>query len=239
MDEENSIELSAQDVRAALDTLSDATEAYAFNADDSGHHAGLPQVRNFVAPGEDPRDVELEEEVLSEDMVWRGHIFDVTRMNVRVASGAKSQRDIVRNPGAVAIVALTDEGQMCLVRQYRAPLGRVTLEIPAGKLDPGEDPLECAKRELLEEIGLEADRIAFLTSLATSCGFADELIHLYMATGLHFKGSAPDEDEFLNVDLVAVEEIVDAVLDGKIEDAKTIIGALICDSISRRLEAES
>jgi ADP-ribose pyrophosphatase len=149
-----------------------------------------------------------------------------------------AQRDVVRHPGAVAIVALTDDGRICLVRQYRTALGRVTVEIPAGKLDPGEDPLECANRELLEETGMRAERMAFLTTIATGVGFCDELIHMYMATGLSFAASDPDADEFINVDLVPLDELIDAVLDGRIEDCKTVTGALICDAVAHRLQVE-
>ena len=109
------------------------------------------------------------------------------------------------------------------------------MEIPAGKLDPGEDPLDCAKRELLEETGFSAGRIQYLTTIATTPGFCDEVIHIYMATGLTFSGANPDDDEFVNVDLVPLAELIDAVLDGKIEDAKTVVGALACDAISHRL----
>ena len=111
----------------------------------------------------------------------------------------------------------------------------MTVEIPAGKLDPGEDPLDCAKRELHEETGFRAGRIRFLTSIVTSCGFCDEIIHIYLATKLEFDAPDPDDDEFVNVDLVPLHELIDAVLDGKIEDAKTVVGALACDSIAHRL----
>jgi ADP-ribose pyrophosphatase len=180
----------------------------------------------------------LMELVEAEDTVWQGQIFDVSRLTVELPDGRHALRDVVRHPGAVAIVALTDDGRICLVRQYRAALGRVTVEVPAGKLDPGEDPLECAHRELLEETGMRAGRMAFLTTMATGAGFCDELIHLYMATDLAFAHSDPDADEFINVDLVPVGELVDAVLDGRIEDAKTVIGALICDAVAHRLGSE-
>ena len=130
---------------------------------------------------------------------------------------------------------LTDEGRICLVRQFRTALDRVTVEIPAGKLDPGEDPLDAAHRELAEETGMQAEKMAYLTTIASSDGFCDELIHIYMATGLSFHQSSPDADEFINVDLVDLSELVDAVLDGRIEDAKTVVGALICDAIAHRL----
>ena len=168
--------------------------------------------------------------------MFSGLIFDVNRIHVTLPNGHESARDVVRHRGAVAVVALTDDGRICLVRQYRTALDRVTVEIPAGKLDPGEDPLTCAKRELLEETGMVADRMAFLTTLATTPGFTDERIHLYMATGLTFGPAHPDEDEFLNVDLVPLDELIDAVLDGRIEDSKTVCGALICDAVAHRLE---
>lgn len=177
----------------------------------------------------------LIEKPLAEEVAWKGRIFTVNRMQVELQNGKTAIRDVVRHPGAVAIVALTNEGKICLVRQFRAAIDRITLEIPAGKLDPGEDPLDCARRELKEETGFEADNIAFLTSIVSSGGFTDEIIHIYMATGLRAGAAEPDEDEFLQLELVEVSELVDAILDGKIEDAKTIIGALLCDSIGHRL----
>ena len=189
----------------------------------------------LVLGDEAEHDADLHEEIIEGDSAWRGKIFDIERLNVRLPSGRPAVRDVVRHPGAAAIVALTENGKIALVRQYRTSLDRVTVEIPAGKLDPGEDPLECAKRELAEETGFVAGRIAYLTTIATSCGFSDELIHIYLATQLEFKGAHPDDDEFLNVDLVPVNELVDAVLDGKIEDAKTVVGALACDVMAHRL----
>lgn len=192
----------------------------------------------LVLGDDDERDADLHEQVLNSETAWSGKIFDVECLEVKLPNGRVSRRDVVRHHGAVAIVALTESGKIALVRQYRTALDRVTVEIPAGKLEPGEDPLDCAKRELKEETGFVAGRIAYLTTLASSCGFSDELIHLYLATQLSFEGATPDEDEFLNVDLVDVQELVDAVLDGKIEDAKTVVGALACDVMAHRLAAE-
>ena len=224
----------------AIDDMSEAVQAFTFDGDrsETDHVSGEPLRRGLVLGEEDPRDIDLHERVMSEDTVWQGHIFDINRLNVMLPDGRQAQRDVVRHPGAVAIVALTDDGRICLVRQYRTALGRVTVEVPAGKLDPGEDPLECAHRELLEETGMQADRMAFLTTIATGVGFCDELIHVYMATGLHFAQSDPDADEFINVDLVPLSELIDAVLDGRIEDAKTVVGALICDAVSHRLDPQ-
>ncbi len=110
---------------------------------------------------------------------------------LKLKNGRCSVRDVVRHCGAVAIVALTENGKIALVRQYRTALDRVTVEIPAGKMDPGEEPLDCAKRELKEETGFVAGRIAYLTTIATSGGFTDELIHIYLATQLRLRGPSP------------------------------------------------
>ena len=227
-----------EDVAAASDSMAEAVEAFTYDGDrfGEGHSSGEPQRRGLVLGGDDPRDVLLEERPQTEDVVFSGRVFNVNRLRVRLPNERDALRDVVRHPGAVAIVALTDDGRICLVRQYRTALGRVTVEIPAGKLDPGEDPLDCATRELREETGMEAERMAFLTTICTSVGFCDEVIHIYMATGLRFAQSEPDEDEFINVDLVPLPELIDAVLDGRIEDCKTVTGALICDAVSHRLE---
>ena len=226
------------DITAAAGSIAEAVEAYTYDGDRSktDHVSGEPQRCSLTLGSDDPRDAELEEIPVTEDVVFNGRIFNVNRLRVTLPDGREAIRDVVRHPGAVAILALTDDGRICLVRQYRTSLARVTVEIPAGKLDPGEDPLTCAKRELLEETGMVADRMAFLTTLATTPGFTDERIHLYMATGLTFGPAHPDEDEFLNVDLVPLDELIDAVLDGRIEDSKTVCGALICDAVAHRLE---
>lgn len=193
----------------------------------------------LVLGDDDERDADLHEQILAQETAWSGKIFDVECLEVKLPNGHVSRRDVVRHHGAVAVVALTESGKIALVRQYRTALDRVTVEIPAGKLEPGEDPLDCAKRELKEETGFVAGRIAYLTTIASSCGFTDELIHLYLATQLSFEGASPDEDEFLNVDLVDVQDLVDAVLDGKIEDAKTVVGALACDVMAHRLAMDT
>lgn len=226
-----------EELAGAVDDMRDSVTAFTYDGDRSTHDhvSGAPEERELVLGDDDPRDAGLAEHPLTEDVAWTGRIFNVNRLQVELSDGRRALRDVVRHPGAVAIVALTEEGRICLVRQYRTALGRVTVEIPAGKLAAGEDPLECANRELLEETGMVAEKMAFLTTIASSDGFCDELIHIYMATGLTFAKSSPDDDEFINVDLVEVSELVDAVLDGRIEDAKTVVGALLCDAIGRRL----
>lgn len=217
---------------AACAEESEELEARVIKEEDSceaEHHDGL------VLGDDDPHDAELHEKILSEERAWKGRLLDVRTVGVELPNGRRTTRDIIRHPGASAVVALTHTGKIVLVRQYRTALDRVTVEIPAGKLDPGEDPLDCAKRELHEETGFTPGRIRHLCTIASTPGFCDEVIHIYMATDLEFDGADPDDDEFVNVDLVPLSELIDAVLDGKIEDAKTVVGALACDAMSHRL----
>ena len=237
-EEQQGVEIAGADLTKAASNVQNGIRAFTFDGDrgTSDHQSGRPERRKLVLGNDDPRDEGLSEQILSEDVAWQGMIFDIDRLSTRLPNGRTAQRDVLRHPGAVAVVALTDDGRICLVRQYRATLDRVTVEIPAGKLDPGEDPLACAERELLEETGMRAEKMAFLTTIVPAVGYSDERIHIYMATGLSFDHSNPDADEFINVDLVELPELIDAVLDGRIEDSKTIVGALVCDAIAHRLE---
>ena len=210
-------------------------EEYEVKVIDTEEKAPSDTEPSLVLGDDDPRDAGLHERIISEEQAWKGRFLDVRSAQVELPNGRVTGRDLVRHPGASAVVALTESGKIVLVRQYRTAIDRVTVEIPAGKLDPGEDPLECAKRELHEETGFSAGRIQYLTTIATTPGFCDEVVHIYMATGLTFDGANPDDDEFVNVDLVPLSELIDAVLDGKIEDAKTVVGALACDAIAHRL----
>ena len=121
------------------------------------------------------------------------------------------------------------------MHQYRTALERVTIEIPAGKLDPGEDPAEAAARELSEETGYHAGRMEYLVPIATAAGYSDEIIHLFMAAELTPGEAHPDDDEFVASEWVPLDTLIDSVLDGRIEDSKTVIGALICDSLRHRI----
>ena len=121
----------------------------------------------------------------------------------------------------MCVAALTEDGYLLFVRQFRYPYQKVLLELPAGKLDPGEDPLEAGKRELREETGAEAARYESLGELYPSPGYCGEIIHLYAATGLTFGQMSPDEDEFLEVEKIPLEEAARMVLDNEIADAKT------------------
>lgn len=184
-------------------------------------------------------DKGLEEELCSSQEEWRGSFLRAEKLKVRLPNGKTAFRDVIRHPGAVAIVALTQDSNIVLVRQYRSALERVTLEIPAGKLDAGEDALSCAQRELEEETGVRAGKMRYLTAISTAAGFCDEIIHIYMASELEFLEAHPDEDEFVRIELMPLAQLIDLVLDGKIEDSKTVIGALICDALFHRLEPSS
>lgn len=182
-------------------------------------------------------DKGLEEQIVQSAEVWRGSFLTAELLKVVLPNGKVANREVIRHPGAVGVVALTEDGRIVLVRQYRTALERLTLEIPAGKLEAGEDAELCALRELQEETGITAGKIKYLTAVATGAGFCDEIIHLYMASDLDFGEARPDEDEFVRTELMPLSELIDLVLDGKIEDSKTIIGALICDAIAHRLES--
>lgn len=182
-------------------------------------------------------DIEgLSENIVSSDQAWRGSFLKVDDVTVEMPDGAVRHHEVVRHPGAVAIVALDEGNRILLVNQYRTALERVTVEIPAGKLEPGEDPMECARRELEEETGYTAGRISYLIPVATAIGYSDEIIHIFMATDLVAGVAHPDEDEFVASQWMDLSELIDLVLDGRIEDSKTIIAALACDAIARRLD---
>ena len=180
----------------------------------------------------------LSEVIESSVQQWAGTFLVADDVTVRLPDGRQAHRDVLRHPGAVAIIALTDDNKIVLVHQYRTALEQVTLEIPAGKLDTGEDPEHAARRELAEETGYEAERMALLGRIAPAVGYSDEILHLYMAMGLHFTGASPDDDEFIHVDLVDLGEMVDRVLDGQVIDSKTMAAVLLCDAIARRMEPD-
>lgn len=172
-----------------------------------------------------------EEKTVSERHIYKGNIINVDNLTITLPDGRQATRDIVRHPGASVVVPLNEKGEVYMVRQFRKPIDMVTIEIPAGKLDPGEDPLVCAKRELKEETGLEAKEIRHLVSIHSTPGFSDEVLHMYSATGLSEGESCADEDEFISTEKYPVADLIDMILNGKITDAKTIIGVLLADKI--------
>ena len=164
----------------------------------------------------------FEEKKLSSDKKFDGNIISLSVDTVRLPNGREATREVVHHPGAVCVVPLTEKNEVVLVRQYRYPFARVTLEIPAGKLDsPTEDHREAALRELSEETGAECKSIEFIGELHTSPAILDEIIYMYVARGLDFEDQHPDDDEFLSVVRMPIEDIVKMIVSGEIKDAKT------------------
>lgn len=166
----------------------------------------------------------FKEERISGEIVYAGNFIEVHRDLVRLPDGSQATRDWIRHPGAVAIVALTETGEVVLERQYRYPVARDMVEIPAGKLEPGEDHLETGKRELLEETGYAAASWTHLGQIHNAIGYADEAIELWLATGLEKREAKLDEGEFLEVFTLPFEEALAMAADGRISDVKTIVG---------------
>ena len=170
----------------------------------------------------------LTETILSKEVVYPGVILRLEHWQVRLPNGHQALREVACHIGASAVVALDEQQRVLLVRQMRIAVGRITQEIPAGKLDaPDEAPLLCAQRELSEETGYQADQWHELTCLETSPGCLTERIHLYLATGLHKGASHPDEDEFVDAAWMPLQEAVARVMDGTFRDGKTSLGILM------------
>ena len=173
-------------------------------------------------------DQELKETFLDGQVVFPGKIIRVEHWHVRLPSGETALREVACHPGASAVVPLDEDGNVILVRQHRIAVGRLTLEVPAGKLDsPEEDPLFCAKRELSEETGYIAQQWEKLTCLETTPGFCNERIHIYLATGLSQGATHPDEDEFVATVRMPLSEAVERVMRGELRDGKTALSIMM------------
>jgi len=167
---------------------------------------------------------ELKEEKIFGEEAFRGRFLRVQRDLVRLPDGSRTEREYIRHPGAVAIVALTDAGEVVLERQHRYALRRDFIEIPAGKVDPGEPHLATAKRELLEETGYAAAQWTYLGLIHNAIGYSDEGIELWLASGLQKREAKLDAGEFLEVFTLPFAEALAMAADGRISDVKTIIG---------------
>ncbi|MEG9297402.1 NUDIX hydrolase [Mangrovibacillus sp. Mu-81] len=165
----------------------------------------------------------FEEKTISTEKIYKGKIIDLQVDEVTLPNGKTSKRELIKHPGAVAVIALTPEGKLVLVEQYRKALEKSIVEIPAGKLEPGEEPIVTAARELEEETGYGCEKLEHLISFYTSPGFADELVHLYVAKNIKRIEEARelDEDEFVEQIEVTVEEASMLIEEKRIHDAKT------------------
>ena len=170
--------------------------------------------------------MELTEKTLSSEKIFDGRILHIRRDTVQLPNGAQSFREVVDHPGGVCVLALDGENRALLVSQFRYPYKEVVREVPAGKLERGEDPREAAIRELREETGAVAGTFESLGELYPSPGYCGEIIRMYLARDLTFGGTDLDEDEFLNLERVPFETLVQQVLSGEVRDAKTIAAVL-------------
>ena len=163
----------------------------------------------------------LQETQLATETIYDGRILRVTNDTVRLENGKTAPREVIHHPGGACIVPLTDSLEVLMVRQFRYPHNEITLEIPAGKLEYGEDPKTCAIRELKEEVGATAAQVYSLGCLYPTPAYDKEVIHMYLATGLQFAEQTPDEDEFLDVYTIPLADLVKDVMEGTLSDAKT------------------
>ncbi|HWP95885.1 MAG TPA: NUDIX hydrolase [Syntrophomonadaceae bacterium] len=168
--------------------------------------------------------MDLEERTLESTRVFEGRVIHVRVDRVTLPNGQESTREIVDHRGAVAIVALNAKQEIVLVQQYRKALEKVTLEIPAGTLEVGEDPLDCARRELREEVRCKAASWEKIFDYYSAPGFCNERLSLYLARELSYEDGQPDEDEFLETVTIPLTEAYQYIFQGRIMDGKSIIG---------------
>ncbi|NHZ78350.1 NUDIX domain-containing protein [Massilia sp. CCM 8695] len=173
----------------------------------------------------------LTERRIDGELAYEGSFLKVSRDRVSLPNGAVATREYIRHPGAVVILPLLGDGRVLLERQFRYPLGRVFIEFPAGKIDAGEEPLACAKRELQEETGYTATDWQFISTIHNAIAYSDEHLELFVARGLTAGEARLDEGEFLETFSATVPEMLEMVRTGQITDVKTIIGAFWLDKL--------
>lgn len=174
----------------------------------------------------------MQETIISSDDIFNGRVVHLLLHTVKLQDGSESKREVVKHPGAVAVVALDDQQNVLMVRQFRLPANQVLYEIPAGTLEDSEGPEACAIRELQEEIGYKPGKMESLGGFYTAPGYTTEFIHLFLANNLTESHLELDEDEFIEVERVAFAEALAMIERGEIVDGKTILGLLL---VARRL----
>jgi ADP-ribose pyrophosphatase len=176
-------------------------------------------------------DPHLTETFISGEQVYKGHFLQVERDVVAMPDGKEAAREYIKHPGAVVILPLFEDGNVLLERQFRYPLNRVFVEFPAGKIDYNEDPLVCAKRELLEETGYTASSWQFVCTIHNAIAYSDEHLDIYLAKGLTEGEAQLDEGEFLEVYRAPLSDLMASIQSGSVTDVKTIIGAFWLEKI--------
>ncbi|MCR4889840.1 MAG: NUDIX hydrolase [Ruminococcus sp.] len=165
----------------------------------------------------------LDEKTLKSETIYEGPIFTITHDTVELENGNEAIRDVLIHHGGVCVIPVTENNEILMVKQFRYPFRTVTLEVPAGKLEKGEDHAECGKRELLEETGCTCEEYTYLGEMFPTPAYNTEITYMYMARGLSYEKQSLDPDEFLDVVKVPIAEAVEKVMDGTIRDGKTQI----------------
>ena len=172
----------------------------------------------------------FEEKTLKSEKIYEGTIINLRRDKV-TAQGGTSYREIIEHNGGAVIAALTEDKKLVMVRQYRKPADKVMLEVPAGKIDPGEMPLEAAVRELKEETGYTASKVEFLTEFYPSVGYSEERLYLYLCTGLTPGETCFDENEAIEIEEIDLDRLFKMAMSGELDDAKTLIAILMVNAL--------
>ena len=163
----------------------------------------------------------LEEKTISSETIYEGVIFTVRKASAELEDGSVARRDIILHSGGVCVIPVTENNEIFMVRQYRYPFHEITCEIPAGKLNYGENHAECGKRELLEETGFTCSEYIYLGEMYPTPAYNSEITHMYLAKGLEYKKQNLDDDEFLDVIKIPLEKAVEMVMKNELKDGKT------------------